>query len=185
MALVNGNLHPPEERVSDTDTSIDRRRGRWEGDERGQGIGSGSWIAPDVAQLLDLLTEPDWITEDPDQHLLPHLVAACSEAGAPFRLDGTALRELVYEVSLTWLRDRHPLGQLRADVFALIGRIAETSTFVGQVIGETSIDYQISTGMAADARFAGHGHLVRFQVGGSAIPRLIAGTAQNSERATT
>src|SRR5947209_3029975 len=62
---------------------MERPDRRWEGDERGRGIGDGEWIAPTVARLLDALGLSDWVAEEPDVHLLPHLRRACALPGSP------------------------------------------------------------------------------------------------------
>jgi hypothetical protein len=53
---------------------------RWDNDTRGRGVADGGWIAPGVRRLLGALAEADWVAEDPDVHLLPHLRRACEAA---------------------------------------------------------------------------------------------------------
>jgi hypothetical protein len=152
-------------------------RPRWEGDERGIGIGTGESQRPAVRALLAALGEPGWIAEDPDHHLLPHLRAACAEPKSPWTLGSASLGgDGVYRVDLTWEQSNGSLRQLRADVFALVGRIAEATTHVRQCAGEGTIEFQVVTGMLdGDSAFAGHGHLLLLRVTGQHIPGFIAG----------
>ena len=147
---------------------------RWDNDTRGHGIADGRWIAPGARRLLDALAEPDWVAEDPDAHLLPHLRRVCEAAGSPWALTGTALRDGVYVVALEWARPEPRLNLLRADAFALIGTVAEGATFVEQRMGEEQIEFHVATGMLdGDSPFKGHGHLLRLRVGGPTVEHLI------------
>lgn len=150
--------------------------GRWDNDNRGRGIADGAWIAPQVRDLLAGLTAPAWVAEDPDDHLLPNLRQACADAASPWTLVETDLRDGVYVVALAWSRPAPRLGRLRADLFALLGEIAESTTFVRQRLADDAIEYDVTTGMLdGDGFFAGHGHLLCFRIGGSDIGRLVAG----------
>ena len=55
-------------------------RRRWDTDERGTGIGSGEPFLPNIAKLGDAMRDPSWVTEDPELHLLPHLVEGLHRA---------------------------------------------------------------------------------------------------------
>ena len=46
---------------------------RWDIDEIGHGIASGRAFTPDVQRLEAALELPDWIAEQPEAHLLPHI----------------------------------------------------------------------------------------------------------------
>lgn len=54
---------------------------RWDLDARGRGIGDGPRLVPGARELLDALARPDWVAEDPDAHLLPHLRRWCASHG--------------------------------------------------------------------------------------------------------
>lgn len=151
-------------------------RQRWDDDDRGHGVAGGDWIAAEVARLLDTLSEPDWIAEAPDQHLLPHLERACATPGSPWRLIGTQEREAVYVVSLEWNRPDGRARDLRADAFALIGQIAESVSYVRQRVEGDEIVFDAVTGMLeGDGRFRGHGHLVQLRVASATVGRVIRG----------
>jgi hypothetical protein len=148
---------------------------RWEGDTRGRGTSDGRWIAADVASLLKALTDHDWIAEHPEEHLLPHLQRASSAGDSPWVVNQIAQEAGVLVVSVTWSRPGGRMRDLRADAFALIGAIAESTTFVRQWLTSEAIEYRVTTGMLdEDGQFAGHGHLVLLRVGGPEVARLIA-----------
>ena len=138
-------------------------RRRWDDDERGVGIASGSEHVPHVRRLLDALELPDWVAEDPAVHLLPQLERTALELG--FGLGGATTDGTTYELRLTWLGDkaRRPL---RRAAYALIGAIAEESTHVAERVDEDDVVFEIATGMVSiDAEFAPHGHLLRLRIG--------------------
>jgi hypothetical protein len=150
-------------------------RRRWEGDTREYGIADGRWIRPSVERLLVALDKAAWVAEAPEDHLLPHVRRACV-AESPWQLGENRLQDGVFEVELAWDDPSPSLRRLRADAFALIGEIAEGSTFVRQVVAVDAIEFHVATGLlAGDTQFAEHGHLIRLRITGPAIPRLIAG----------
>jgi hypothetical protein len=56
-------------------------------------------------------------------------------------------------------------GRVRADVFALLGTVAESATFVRQVAAGATLTFDVCTGiLAGDGPFAPHGHLLRIVV---------------------
>src|SRR4030095_16287024 len=52
----------------------------------GAGVSDGEAFAPPLRTLLDEMARPDWNTEQPEAHLLPHLERRCSREGSPFEL---------------------------------------------------------------------------------------------------
>lgn len=155
---------------------------RWDGDTRGGGIANGAAQVAEVEDLLAALALPGWVTEDPDEHLLPLLRRVCSAAGSAWQLDRALTDEdATYVVDLTWSRPEGSLRRLRADVFALIGEVAESTTHVRQVIKDAAIEYRVATGMVAgDGPFAGHGHLLRLRITGPRLPQLMEGSRRPS-----
>lgn len=157
---------------------------RWDTDTRGRGIADGGWIAADVLGLLTALGATDWVAEDPDLHLLPHLRRACDEPGAPWTLQRTTFVDGVYIVTLDWARTPARLGRVRADVYTLLGVIAESVTYVHQRMTDAAIHFNIATGMLdGDSPFRAHGHLLRFEIGGPVVAALCAGARQTSRNA--
>lgn len=147
---------------------------RWDNDTRTHGTADGSWIVPGVRRLLDALTEQDWVAENPDQHLLPHLNEACESAGSPWTLTSVALRDGVYVVVLEWNHSGPSLRLLRADAYALIGVVAEGATFIHERKIDKAIEYHVTTGLLdGDTPFKGHGHLLRLRVGGPSVSQLV------------
>src|SRR4051794_13568722 len=120
-------------------------RRRWDIDERGHGIADGRRFAADVSALAAAVDAPDWIAEEPEAHLLPHLTAAVAASDGRWILDGWRNDAGLLEISVTW-RAGCPLGAggeadgastggaptgvratLRADAFALLGTVAEAA----------------------------------------------------------
>ena len=146
---------------------------RWEGDDVGTGVGDAGEFAGAVRALLDAMALPDWVTEDPQIHLLPKLRSAIDAPGSPWRLVDDTVVLAVYLVTLEWTRRDGELRDLREDVFALIGSVAETATHVQQRVVGDRIEFEVTTGtLAADSAFTPHGHTLRLRVVGAAVRRL-------------
>ena len=139
---------------------------RWDTDERGRGIADGRRLAPGAHELVDALELPDWVAEEPDTHLLPHLERACASEGSPLELEAAeSLPDGTYEVSLRWHGGGDDVGAARAAVFCLIGVVAENATYVRQRGGEGELLFDVGTGMLeADTDFAPHGHTLLLRV---------------------
>jgi hypothetical protein len=133
---------------------------RWDIDERGRGVGDGRRLAPGARELVDALELPEWVAEEPDVHLLPHLERACATEGSPLELEGAeALPDGTYEVRLRWHGGEGSVSTARAAVFCLIGVVAEGATYVRQRGGEGELLFEVGTGMLeGDTDFAPHGH---------------------------
>ena len=84
-------------------------RRRWDGDERGHGVAGGESHKPHAVRLVKALELADWVAEEPELHLLPHLERAA--LGLGFGLGGAAVDGATYELRLTWLgeKGRRPL----------------------------------------------------------------------------
>ena len=157
---------------------------RWDGDERGTGMGHGLASADGPRALLAAMAAPGWVTEDPDAHLLPHLRRACAEPGSPWTLDTEALDDAgVYRIGLTWTRADGSMRSLTADLFALVGTVAENQTHIGQIIDGDAVIFRVATGMMpGDGGFSGHGHLLAVRITGPRIPALITGARPGGGR---
>lgn len=126
--------------------------------------------------LVAALADSTWVAEEPEHHLLPHVQRACDDAGSPWTLRHTEVANAVYVVSLDWRPSSASLRQLRADIFALIGDVAESVSVVHQRVERETVHYHVVTGMlAADTPFRPHGHLVEFRVSGPDVADLCAG----------
>ena len=135
---------------------------RWEGDERGIGIGSGERVAPYITSFLREIGADSWLTEDPVRHLGPKLEEWLAGPGAGLwtleSLDATDDGWL--EIRALWRRAGRA-RDLRADVAALVGSFAEAQTMLVTVGSGLTATFVVATGQPSDAEFAAHGHLVR------------------------
>lgn len=150
---------------------MDEPTRRWDLDERGAGIASGEPFGEGVDALREQMREPDWITEDADRHLLPHIRRACEELSRLEVLHEAQGADGIYTVRLAWHGDPD-IGAVRAAVFALVGAFAESSTHVRQRTLSDAVEYDVVTGMLRDETpFRTHGHLVRFRIEGAQAAR--------------
>jgi hypothetical protein len=109
--------------------------------------------------------DPVWVTEDPEAHLLPHLVAACSEADAPLRITSVRSEGEIFVVELETGDGLDSIGEQRRAAVALVATIAEESTHIRQRKKNGVIEFDLATGsVASETRFAPHGHLVRLRI---------------------
>ena len=139
---------------------------RWKGDERGAGVADAAAFAPGAEALVAAMRAPDWVAEEPELHLLPHLRRACESL--PLRLVGTRTSDDgAFDVDLRWTGEPRRLGDVKAAVFSLVGSFAESSTHVTQLEpdGDT-VSFAVVTGMLGTALFVPHGHTVRLTVAG-------------------
>lgn len=143
-------------------------RPRWDTDERGDGIADATALVPGAEELLAAMRKPRWVAEDPEAHLLPHLVRACAREGSVLALEGArATSDGSLLVDLRWKGTKRDRQGARAAVYALIGEVAESASYVRQGRDADAILYDVATGMlAADSSFAPHGHILRLRVVG-------------------
>ena len=134
---------------------------RWEGDERGQGVGDAGQLVAGASELLEAFREPAWVAEQPELHLLPHIEAWC-DADPRLALTGAPTDYVAaYVLDLSWHGASASVGEARAAVFALIGSFAESATYVRQRRTPSGLHFEVGTGeLGSDARFAPHGHVV-------------------------
>lgn len=140
---------------------------RWDVDERGHGVADARQLADGARELVDAMVEEDWVAEDPDAHLLPHIRMACDRDGAPLSLrsaetepDGTL------SVALSWRGSEN--GSPHAAAFALLGEFAESTTYIRYRRERGALVFDVVTGMlATDTTLEPHGHTVRFTIEGA------------------
>jgi len=138
---------------------------RWDTDERGHGVGSGDAFAPNVQELADALPGSEWVAEEPEAHLLPHLQAACDEPGSPWTIGSWTIDDGVFVIDAVWSGTWGSWDALRGDAFALLGRIAELTTHIRQRTVDDGVAFEMATGTVADrSPFVPHGHLIRLHV---------------------
>jgi hypothetical protein len=141
----------------------DRRR--WDIDERGVGVADASELAPPIDELAALARQDGWVAEDPEAHLLPHLVRAIEADGSPWRLIRSGVERGAFVLDLAWSGDGK--RALRADAFALLGTIAEAATTVCETSAGDSTEFSVVTGTPpATSPYATHGHTIRLRIAG-------------------
>ncbi len=118
----------------------------------------------------------EWVAEEPETHLLPHLRRACESL--PLELvDARTSPDGTFEVELLWTGQRNRLGNVREAIFGLVGSMAESATYIRQrrtaplsdvdrVEPGSELLFEVVTGMIAkDTSFVSHGHTLHFRVG--------------------
>ena len=156
----------------------DRSR-RWDTDERGTGVADATAELPRIAALRAHAGRTGWIAEEPEAHLWPHLERAIGTPGSPWRSASWTIDaegRLVVDLEYTDGDADRPLAAVRADAFALVGQIAETSSFVRvaempATNGRTPsgsgpmVVVDVVTGLLDDeTSFASHGHTLRLRI---------------------
>src|SRR4051812_6143809 len=147
---------------------------RWDGDTRGQGVGSAGLLVPGANELVAAFGDPAWVAEQPELHLRPHIEAWCAQ-DERLSLTNTSVdnrNALVLDVE--WQGATGEVGRARAAVYALIGSFAEGATYVRQRRLGSNDDpssmklmFEIGTGeLSPDSRFDPHGHVVVISLAG-------------------
>jgi hypothetical protein len=142
---------------------------RWDDDERGEGIADATQFAEGASELIAAMRRPNWVAEEPEMHLLPHLEQACE--ALPFRiLDARTSDDGAYDVQLGWTGDEVGVGVIRASIFGLLGSIAESSSYIRQRRTNRGdgcnamLTFDVVTGMVDEMPFKPHGHTLRLSV---------------------
>lgn len=121
-------------------------------------------------ELIEAMRRPNWVAEEPELHLLPHLEQACESL--PLRIfEAQTTDDGSYEVRLGWTGgDEAGAGAIRAAIFALLGGIAEPATYVRQRRTGASngsgaeLTFEVVTGIIDEPPFKPHGHTLRLIV---------------------
>jgi hypothetical protein len=138
---------------------------RWDGDETGSGVSDGVSFAPPIRALLAEMDRPDWNTEQPETHLLPHLERWCSREDSPLTLRSSTSDGPVFLVVLEPAPGR-TRQEVHGDVYALISTIAEPTTVVVERDEGDARLYDVTLAVIREQTVfsKGHGHLIRFRV---------------------
>jgi hypothetical protein len=142
---------------------------RWDDDERGDGVADATQFVDGASELIAAMRRPNWVAEQPELHLLPHLQRACQ--ALPFRiLEARTSEDGAYDVRLGWAGDDAGVGVIRASIFGLLGSIAESYSYVGQRRttprdgSNAMLTFDVVTGMVDEMPFKPHGHTLRLSV---------------------
>ncbi len=132
---------------------------RWDTDDRYTGVADASDFAPAIEELAALARRPGWVTEDPENHLVPHL----QEAGVPglrvlgYQPDGNGVLHVTAEY-----HEGDSRGEIRRHAWALVATVAELATSVREHDDGGTVVFDVVTGIPENVgRFATHGHTIR------------------------
>jgi hypothetical protein len=143
----------------------ERRRPRWDPDERGIGVGDARAHLEHIDRLREAAATPGWVAEDPGSHLGPHLERAVA-AGSSWVITGmTTAPDGTFVVDLRWAGPAVPDRRtVRAAAYELIGSVAEASSVVHERGGPDGASFDAVTGtLDGDSSFAAHGHTLRLR----------------------
>lgn len=138
---------------------------RWDGDRIGGGVSDGEAFAPPLRTLLDEMARPDWNTEQPEAHLLPHLERWCAREGSPFLVRSAAVDGTVFVVDLE-PADGTTREGAHEQLYALVSAIAEPTTVIVETRADGVDIFDVTLALTPrQSTFPkGHGHLVRLRV---------------------
>jgi hypothetical protein len=142
---------------------------RWEDDERGHGVANARQLTAGARELTAAFDADDWVAEDPEQHLQPHVDAWLQADGRLELACAFSDDHGTFILDLNWLGGPAGPGEIRAAVYALIGQFAESATYVRQRRDEDAggpvptLHFEIGTG-ELDGVFASHGHTILINV---------------------
>ena len=135
---------------------------RWDTDERGHGVADASGKLPAINELADLAGTKEWVSEDPEAHLLPGLrerveISGLSIDDVKVEADGGLRLTLS---SATRLSRR----EIRQSVWSILGGAVELSTLVRETDRDGTVRFDVVTGNPPGGRFATHGHTLTVEV---------------------
>ena len=92
--------------------------------------------------------------------------AACAVPGSPWTIASWSLGDDgVVDVEAVWGGEWGALGAMRAEVFSLLGSIAEPTSHIRQRMFEDRVEFEMATGTLPEGSpFTPHGHLIRLRV---------------------
>jgi hypothetical protein len=136
-------------------------KGRWDIDQRGHGVADAGQFVPGARDLVAAMETANWVAEEPEAHLLPHIRRMCE--GSPLRLvQAEVAGDGVLVVELRWEGGDESHWP---EVWKVIGSFAESASYLHQRSENGADVFDVVTGMLArDTVFAPHGHTVRIRV---------------------
>ncbi len=141
---------------------------RWDPDGRGIGVGDARSHLGTLDALRHAADEAGWVAEEPETHLLPHLLRYAA-AGSPWVIETSAAApDGTFEIDARWTgpndADRRTV---RAAAYGLIGAIAEATTCIHERRDAEDIAFDVVTGaLPGETDFASHGHTLRLRFSG-------------------
>lgn len=141
---------------------------RWDNDERGHGVADARQLVAGARELITAFAAHDWVAEEPELHLKPH-VDAWLQADGRFELERAYGDDRgAYVLDLIWRGESAGVGEIRAAVYGLIGQFAESATYIRQRREPSGgpvpkLRFEVGTG-ELDGAFASHGHAVVINV---------------------
>ena len=137
---------------------------RWDGDETGRGIAGAGHLTGPVDALRVAMVQPDWVAEDPEAHLLPHIRSGLPD-GVRIGTEVSDAGELVVTLEVAHVAEDRPKANVRSLAYRLLGTFAEPSTFVEERPVEGGAEFVVVTGLLeGQTRFLPHGHTVRLVI---------------------
>ena len=137
---------------------------RWDGDETGRGIAGAGHLTGPVDALRVAMVQPDWVAEDPEAHLLPHIRSGLPD-GVRIGTEVSDAGELVVTLEVAHVAENRPKANVRSLAYRLLGTFAEPSTFVEERPVEGGAEFVVVTGLLdGQTRFLPHGHTVRLVI---------------------
>ena len=134
---------------------------RWDTDERGHGVADARQFADAARDLVAAMEAADWVAEEPEAHLLPHIRRICEESPLSVAEAGVA-EDGVLVVELHWQGGDESHWP---EVWRVIGSFAESASYLHQRSENGTDVFDVVTGMLAEETvFAPHGHTVRLRV---------------------
>jgi hypothetical protein len=142
---------------------------RWDIDERGRGVADAKSFVARIGELQRVAGEPDWVAEQPDLHLWPHLQRAIEAVGSPWMsgswsIDGNGVLDV--ELVHAPVDGDRARAELTGEVLRLVGLVIEGSTYIEfeERRSDDEVVVDLVTGMLEDRTpFKGHGHTIRFR----------------------
>jgi hypothetical protein len=112
----------------------------------------------------------DWVAEDPEAHLLPHLQRWCEREECALSIEQASSVDGTFEITLLPRTSLSP-ADTRREVFALLGTIAEGASFIHEQEHASGTSFEVTSGMLDDQTpFRSHGHTIRVWVAHEAVP---------------
>jgi hypothetical protein len=141
---------------------------RWDDDERGHGVADARQLVTGARELVAAFDAPDWVAEDPELHLKPHVDAWLQADGRLGLTRASTDDRGAFILDLDWLGGPAGPGEVRAAVYALVGQFAESATYVRQRRDMNDgavpkLRFEVGTG-ELEGGFASHGHTILITV---------------------